>query len=225
MADITLYHESKKYNNPRLNKLTANINKIGDRVRKEAYKVAYWVADCERTGEYKLDGFETVHDWTKDAFGWERSASYNWLKIGQEYTAVITDEAGKVTGVECALGADFSSSQVIALFPLGKKETEVAVANKVITPNMSCRAIKAKVAEIKEAVEGHEAPEEEPEEQQDAQQEEAQEEAPEEATTDITAYKLVCDNAGNWYKIPLEVLEQYAHKLTPRERKELGVSK
>lgn len=224
MSDITLYHESRKYQDSRLNKITANINKIGDRVRKEAYRVAYWVADCERTGAYKLDGFETVHDWTRDAFGWERSASYNWLKIGQEYTAVITDEAGKVTEVECALGADFSSSQVIALFPLGKKETETAIANKVITPDMSCRAIKAKVAEIKDAVEGHEAPEE-PEEQQ----EEAPEEAPEEASGDIIAYKLVCDNAGNWYKIPLEVLEQYAHKLTPQERKEikkeLGVSK
>lgn len=188
------------YQNPKLNQATSIINKIGDNIRKEAYKVAAVLAAVEREQTYSIDGFETLQDWCKDAFGWAKTQTYNLLKIGQEYTAIETDKNGKVKSYTCDLHPAFTTSQVVRLLPLGHAEALKAVEDGVISPAMTVKEIAAKVKELRGKAE-KEAAEDEPEEIA----EEAAE--PEEKETEILI--RVMDTHGNAYEVPSEILAKY----------------
>ena len=188
------------YTSPTLRKATEIINKIGDNIRKEAFHVAAIIAEVDVTGAYELDGFESVHDWTKHAFGWEKSQSYNFLKIGKEYTAISLDKSGKANGWHCDLGSGFSTSQVIKMLPLGHTEAVKAVEDGVISAEMSVRDIAAKVKELTKKTE------EELEEPDTGASEEDESEDREE-TPEILV--RVMDTHGNAYEVPLEILTKY----------------
>lgn len=188
------------YTSPKLRKATETINKIGDNIRKEAFHVAAIIAEIDMTGAYELDGFESVHDWTKHAFGWEKSQSYNFLKIGKEYTAIAIDKTGKATGWHCDLGTGFSTSQVIKMLPLGHTEAVKAVEDGVISAEMSVRDIAAKVKELTKK------PDEEPDESDSGASEEDEVENNEE-TPEILV--RVIDGLGNAYEVPFEILNRY----------------
>ena len=188
------------YTSPKLRKATEIINKIGDNIRKEAFHVAAIIAEVDVSGAYELDGFESVHDWTKHAFGWEKSQSYNFLKIGKEYTAISIDKAGKANGWHCDLGSGFSTSQVIKMLPLGHTEAVKAVEDGIISAEMSVRDIAAKVKELTKK------PEEEPEESDIGASEDDETEDREE-TPEILV--RVMDMHGNAYEIPLDILAKY----------------
>ena len=116
----------------------------------------------DERGMYANDGFETVHEWTAQAFGFKKTLSYNLLKIGNEYTREVISRKSKVTGYcsnllpvpvemdengkplpsEPAPLKDFSVSQLSAILPVGHREAEDLVREQVITPDMTVKQIK-----------------------------------------------------------------------------------
>ena len=193
--------EKGLYQNPKLNQATRIINTIGDNIRKEAYKVAAVLAAVEKNKTYELDGFESLQDWTKDAFGWAKTQTYNLLKIGQEYTAIEVDKNGKVKSYTCDLNPAFTTSQVVRLLPLGHAEALKAVEEGTISPAMTVKEITAKVKEIRGKAEKEAAEDEAPE----AEEEEAPE-APEKETEILIR---VMDTHGKAYEVPAEILAKY----------------
>ena len=88
-----------KYKNPTLQKQTERMFVLGGNIKKAFFGMSAIIADVESKECFKDDGFNSVHDWTKDAFGFQKSQSYAFLKIGKEYLSIIRDENGKIKQV------------------------------------------------------------------------------------------------------------------------------
>lgn len=145
-----------------LQDVTNKVYAIGDNIKTEVYKIAWLIAMVDARGMYANDGFETVHEWTAQAFGFKKTLSYNLLKIGNEYTREVISRKAKVTGYcsnllpvpveldengnplpsEPAPLKDFSVSQLSAILPVGHREAEDLVREQVITPDMTVKQIK-----------------------------------------------------------------------------------
>lgn len=108
------------FNGKQLNAATKKIAQIADNIRACAFETAAIVFEVNKNKWYEQDGFTTVHEWTKEAFGIKKSMSYTLLKIGGEYTRRIVNDNGKTLYYECDLlpeisfrdGANFTVSQV-----------------------------------------------------------------------------------------------------------------
>lgn len=166
------------YKDRNLQDVTNKVYAIGDNIKNEVYKIAWLIAMVDARGMYANDGFETVHAWTAQAFGFKKSLSYNLLKIGNEYTREVIsrkskvigycsnllpvpvemDENGKPLPSEPAPIKDFSVSQLAVMLPVGHREAEDLVREQVITPDMT-------VKQIKDIIKGKGSDEVEPEEQ------------------------------------------------------------
>ena len=150
------------YMDRNLQDVTNKVYAIGDNIKTEVYKIAWLIAMVDARGMYANDGFETVHAWTAQAFGFKKTLSYNLLKIGNEYTREVISRKSKVTGYcsnllpvpvemdengkplpsEPAPIKDFSVSQLSAILPVGHREAEDLVREQVITPDMTVKQIK-----------------------------------------------------------------------------------
>lgn len=150
------------YMDRNLQDVTNKVYAIGDNIKNEVYKIAWLIAMVDARGMYANDGFETVHEWTAQAFGFKKTLSYNLLKIGNEYTREVISRKAKVTGYcsnllpvpveldengnplpsEPAPLKDFSVSQLSAILPVGHREAEDLVREQVITPDMTVKQIK-----------------------------------------------------------------------------------
>lgn len=150
------------YMDRNLQDVTNKVYAIGDNIKTEVYKIAWLIAMVDARGMYANDGFETVHEWTAQAFGFKKTLSYNLLKIGNEYTREVISRKAKVTGYcsnllpvpveldengkplpsEPAPIKDFSVSQLSAILPVGHREAEDLVREQVITPDMTVKQIK-----------------------------------------------------------------------------------
>ena len=150
------------YMDRNLQDVTNKVYAIGDNIKTEVYKIAWLIAMVDARGMYANDGFETVHAWTAQAFGFKKTLSYNMLKIGNEYTREVISRKSKVTGYcsnllpvpvemdengkplpsEPAPIKDFSVSQLSAILPVGHREAEDLVREQVITPDMTVKQIK-----------------------------------------------------------------------------------
>lgn len=168
----------RAYMDRNLQDVTNRVYAIGDNIKNEVYKIAWLIAMVDARGMYANDGFETVHAWTAQAFGFKKSLSYNLLKIGNEYTREVISRKSKVTGYcsnllpvpvemdengkplpsEPAPIKDFSVSQLVVMLPVGHREAEDLVREQVITPDMT-------VKQIKDIIKGKSSNEVEPEEQ------------------------------------------------------------
>ncbi len=191
------------YKNVELRKATDRIFKIGADMRKSAFATAAIIAMIDANKDYVEDGFETVHDWTAQAFGFKKSASYNMLRVGREYVLPVLGSNGRIKEFQSNLlpegsPVDFSVAQVIQVFPLGHDEAEKAVIEGKITPEMSCREI-AKVVKDIRAIDAEVDEAEEVEEVKEAEEVEEVKEA----------IVIVTDANGNEYAIPSNVLNQY----------------
>ena len=151
---------TRKFENKGLQKATDRINKIGERVTKSLYEVAHIVAEVDANKFYIDDGYKNVHEWTKDAFGIAKSASYNMLTIGRDYTKEITN--GKTKEYRSNLtdenDEDFSTTQVTVLLPLPRETVEELINTEAVTPSMTTREISEVVKRIKEAEKQPESP-------------------------------------------------------------------
>lgn len=150
------------YMDRNLQDVTNKVYAIGDNIKNEVYKIAWLIAMVDARGMYANDGFETVHAWTAQAFGFKKTLSYNLLKIGNEYTREVISRKSKVTGYcsnllpvpvemdengkplpsEPAPIKDFSVSQLAVMLPVGHREVEDLVREHVITPDMTVKQIK-----------------------------------------------------------------------------------
>lgn len=135
-----------QFQNRALQRATAQIQVLGNRIRQNYYMVAAIIADVDKTEAYKEDGFNTVHDWVESSFAVKKATSYNLLRLGQEYTRAVMSNTGKVTGYECNLlpetaASTFSPTQVFRMMQLGRDEAGEMCNTGEITPDMSTRQI------------------------------------------------------------------------------------
>lgn len=196
--------------NRALQKATEEIYKVGDTMRKCAFRTAAIMASVAKTECYKEDGFDSVHDWAMKTFGFKKSVSYTLLKIGNEYIREIKNpETGKVKGYMTDLvpensERDFGTTQIEKMLPLGHAVAQQLCEEGEITPAMTCK-------EIGEVVRDYLKEDEEPEETatEEAETEESAEEAtPAELVT--VAIVFADGNIGTGrYAIPVDVLKEY----------------
>ena len=192
MEIITNAIATTTYMNRDLDKATTKVNKLGTSIQRNLFEVAAIVAEVDRTQCYEDDGFKNVHEWTAQAFGIKKTASYSLLKIGKEYVEVLVNEKGKAisygSNLYHATEKDFSMSQVEALLPAGKDLAEDLAATEKVTPEMT-------VKEIKKVVKEHTA---DPEDVTEAETDEPEEEVveQEEVVSKEKAYYDACVAAG-----------------------------
>lgn len=180
------------YINKDLCNATNKVNKLGSSIQRSLFEVAAIVAEVDRTQCYEEDGFKNVHEWTAQAFGIKKTASYSLLKIGKDYTEIMLNENGKAiaygSNLYHATEKDFSISQVEALLPAGKDLAEDLAATEKVTPEMTVR-------EIKKVVKEHT---EDPEDVTEAETDEPEDEVveQEEVVSKEKAYYDACVAAG-----------------------------
>ena len=196
MTDLNTIKTEVALTNKNLAKATEKIYKLADTMRKSAFETAVIIATVELNQWFLDDGFEDVHAWTAQMFGFKKSASYNLLKIGKEWARTVTNETGKTVGYRSLLTdesdpIDFTTSQVTLLLPEGLEKAQELVKEDVITPEMTCAEIRKKLKELHEPKD----------EQEDSE--------PDEAEQESEPMKLVTDGNGHEYMIPISVLAQY----------------
>lgn len=191
MEIITNAIATTTYMNKDLVKATKKVNKLGSSIQRNLFEVAAIVAEVDRTQCYEEDGFKNVHEWTAQAFGIKKTASYSLLKIGKDYVEILLNEKGTAiaygSNLYHATEKDFSMSQVEALLPAGKDLAEDLAATEKVTPEMTVR-------EIKKVVKEFTADPEEVEEESEAEAEEVNE--VEEVVSKEKAYYDACVAAG-----------------------------
>ena len=203
MTDLNTIKTEVALTNKNLAKVTEKIYKLADTMRKSAFETAVLIATVDVNQWFLDDGFEDVHAWTAQMFGFKKSASYNLLKIGKEWARTITNETGKTVGYRSLLTnesdpIDFTTSQVTLLLPEGLEKAQELVKEDVITPEMTCAEIRKKLKELHEPE--HKDDDSDDSEQKDSEPEEKKEAEP---------MKLVTDGNGHEYMIPISVLAQY----------------
>lgn len=192
MEIITNAIATTTYMNRDLDKATTKVNKLGSSIQRNLFEVAAIVAEVDRTQCYEEDGFKNVHEWTAQAFGIKKTASYSLLKIGKDYVEILLNEKGKAiaygSNLYHATEKDFSMSQVEALLPAGKDLAEDLAATEKVTPEMTVREIKKVVKEFTA----------DPEEVTEAEGDEPEEEVveQEEVVSKEKAYYDACVAAG-----------------------------
>lgn len=195
MEEMIVRSETRReYTNKALIKATKEIDAIGDKIRGNLFKIAATIAAVDTAEAYKEDGFTTVHEWVKDAFGWEKSRSHDLLKIGRDWTTTITDKSGKIIGYCSDIDSRYGTTQIGIMIPIGHETAAELHETGVINPGMTIKQLKAAIAKATKEDE----PAEEPE------TEEITEEP--EVTDELIR---VTDADGNAYDIPVSVLAAY----------------
>ena len=146
MNDIIEMTTELTYINPTLQKFTNKVIKLGNAIRNNLYEVAFIIAEVDASECYKDDGFNNVAEWGEKSFGFKKTAIYDLLKIGRDYTRARLSAKGNVVGYESNLlpenvGEDFTTTQIIKMLPAGRELVVELVDNEEITPEMSCREI------------------------------------------------------------------------------------
>lgn len=207
MEIITNAIVTTTYTNKDLCNATTKVNKLGTSIQRNLFEVAAIIAQVDSTKCYEEDGFKNVHEWTAQAFGIKKTASYSLLKIGKDYVEITLNENGKAiaygSNLYHATDNDFSMSQVEALLPAGRDLAEDLAATEKVTPEMTVR-------EIKNVVKEHTADPEENTEA-DAEPEEADaDNEQEEVVSKEKAYYDACVAAGVlWDYVETETEKDY----------------
>lgn len=153
MNDIIERNTELHYINEALNKATARVVKLGNAIRNNLFEVAHIIAEVAETECFKDDGFDSAVAWAEKSFGFKKSAVYDLLKIGREYTRPRLSAKGNVTGygsnlIEEGEADDFSTSQIKKMLPLDHDKVVDLVDEGTITVDMSCREIEKVVKGI-----------------------------------------------------------------------------
>lgn len=146
-------HKEVKYKNVTLQKQTERIFTLGGNIKKAFFGMSAIISDVDAKECFKDDGFNSVHDWTRDAFGFRKSQSYAFLKIGREYLSIVRDENGKIKQVRSNLThddspIDYGMTQIQKLLPLGHDKAKELCDNGVLNPSMTVKEIDAIVKGI-----------------------------------------------------------------------------
>ena len=152
MENIITIKEGK-YKNPTLQKQTERMFALGGNIKKAFFGMSAIISDVDAKECYKDDGFDNVHEWTKDAFGFHKSQSYAFLKIGKEYLSIVRDENGKIKQVRSNLTPDespidYGMTQIQKLLPLGHDRAKALCDDGTVNPRMTVKEIDAIVKGI-----------------------------------------------------------------------------
>lgn len=163
---------SLSFTNKKLQNATMQIMQIAGRIKNNWFQIGAIIAEVDREELYKEDGFENVHAWTMRAFNIKKTTSYDLLRIGKEYTRELTTEKGRITGYECNLlpensEANFTTTQVMKMLPVGHDKAQELVDSGVITPDMTSTAISKAIKDLNKKDEEPEEPATEQEEQEE----------------------------------------------------------
>ena len=140
MEMITSYDYSS-IKNEELRKITNIIRNSCTAITGYTFKIAALVVKVEENDLYIEDGFSDIVDYVKRCFGFEKSTTYNMLKIGRFFIDYYQERDVYETALKHEAGNDFSISQVIKMLPLGIEKAKELTHDDVITPDMSCRQI------------------------------------------------------------------------------------
>lgn len=200
MENIIITKEGK-YKNQILQKQTERMLALGGNIKKAFFGMSAIIADVEAKECFKDDGFNSVHDWTKDAFNFQKSQSYAFLKIGKEYLSIVRDENGKIKQVRSNLTPDdspidYGMTQIQKLLPLGHDKAKEICYDGTVNPRMT-------VKEIDAIVKGILNPEDEDETDENTVDTEA------EVTPTEELFVEVWTKDGTLYRIPESVLSNY----------------
>lgn len=200
MENIIITKEGK-YKNQTLQKQTERMFALGGNIKKAFFGMSAIIADVEAKECFKDDGFNSVHDWTKDAFGFQKSQSYAFLKIGKEYLSIVRDENGKIKQVRSNLTPDdspidYGMTQIQKLLPLGHDKAKEICYDGTVNPRMT-------VKEIDAIVKGILKDEDEDETDENTVDTEA------EVTPTEEVFVEVLTKDGTLYRIPESVLSNY----------------
>ena len=202
---------TKTYENKALQRATDKIRKLEAGVQSNLYETAAIIAFVDGAKLYTDDGFKNVHEWTKQALNIEKSTSYSMLKIGREYTRVLTDDKGKIKGYRSNVTedgeTDFSVTQIVKMLPVSRETLPEAIEAENITPADTVREVEAKIKHYmhKDEDETEDAPEADEAEANEA------EDAPEEIKDGITFTR---DFVMNIFKEISKVKTKKAQEIT-----------
>lgn len=211
------------FKNEELKEATKRIYEIGEGVKRYSYEVAHIIYQVNRNESYKQDGFKNVSMWAETMFGFKKSATYNLLKIGENFILKYENENGQVeyTSKFAANGNDFSITQLSRMLPLIADEISVdsfiteneieynTSANRISELVKIARGIEEKKPDDKQE---EKKPEDIEDKKSDYKQEEKKSEDIEEQFFEIIdndAKTEVTDLVGNKYMIPNKILEKY----------------
>lgn len=131
--------------NTKLRRYTEQIFRQGLNIKKAYAQISVILAKIDTAKCYEADGFESVHDYSKQVLGLNQSTSYALLKIGYEYI----DSKSLESVLKHEQGNDYSTSQLQALLPLKSVDKAKELAEKdIINPDMSVKDIKGIVKDI-----------------------------------------------------------------------------
>ena len=141
--------KEKTYGNKQLQKATDTVKKLERGIQSSLFETAAIIAKVESEKLYLDDGFRNVHEWTKEAFNIEKSASYNMLKIGKNYTRPVLNEKGKTIGYRSTLTdentVDYNVTQITRMLPVPPEELPEAIEKENITPALTVKEIESKI--------------------------------------------------------------------------------
>lgn len=214
MNELTIYTNNvPSFKNCYLNDATKSMFRIADSMRKCAFQTAYIMARVHETKCYEDDGFSSVHDWAMQTFGFGKSASYSLLRIGQDYTAPVLNDKGKVVGYAASFDAEtenadlFTVSQVEKMLPISKAVATEMIDAGDITPAMSCKEIEKAVKQKRKELDG--IVDEEPEYVRTEIGEDAANDVPAEKFYTVAIVKEDDTIGEERFSIPLSVLAEY----------------
>ena len=194
------------FKNEALKEATKRIYEIGEGVKRYSYEVAYIIYQVNRNEYYKQDGFKNVSMWAETMFGFKKSATYNLLKVGENFIIKYENENGQVeyTSKFVDNGNDFSITQLARMLPLIADGISV---DSFITENeIEYNTSANRISELVKIARGIE--EKKPEDKQEEKKPEDIEEQffeiiENDAKTEVT------DLVGNKYMIPNKILAKY----------------
>lgn len=160
MSDLMVC--TTRFHDAQLRDATEKINRYAGEILRNGFAIGAIMAMVDTTKCYENDGFTSCVEWAMKSFGLKKSAVYNYLKIGKDFTREIVSNKGKTTGycsnllkipgtdVETmsyntepapAPEKDFTPSQIERLLPVGRDTAVELVREGTVTPEMSCKDI------------------------------------------------------------------------------------
>ena len=194
------------FKNEELKEATRRIYDIGEGVKRYSYEVANIIYQINRNESYKQDGFKNVSMWAETMFGFKKSATYNLLKIGENFIIKYDNENGQVeySSKFAANGNDFSITQLARMLPLIADGISVDsfITENEIEYNTSANRI-SELVKMARGIEEKKPDDKQEEKKPDDIEEQFFEIIENDAKTEVT------DLVGNKYMIPNKILAKY----------------
>ena len=87
-----------RFHDAQLRDATERINRYAGEILRNGFAIGATMAMVENTRCYENDGFKSTVEWAMKSFNLKKSAVYNYLKIGKDFTREIVSNKGKTTG-------------------------------------------------------------------------------------------------------------------------------